>query len=103
MTYINSSLFIVPLFSIILGRLFKLWRQGRLPQIDSVESLLLHLDSHDSKPQAPFADIQQNEDEVDGSAKLGLRATAKLSFQFCLLWVRNLHDKHRYIPTNKLE
>ncbi|RHZ70412.1 hypothetical protein CDV55_108328 [Aspergillus turcosus] len=82
-----SSLFIVPLFSIILARLFKLWRQNRLSQIDSVQSMLLHLDSHDSKPQAPFADIQQSEDEVDGSAKLGLRETAKLSFQFCLLWV----------------
>ncbi|KAF7176623.1 hypothetical protein CNMCM7691_003275 [Aspergillus felis] len=92
-TYINSSLFIIPLFSIILGRLFKLWRQGRLSQIDSIQSLLLHLDSHNSKPEAPevlhpsSADRQQSENEVDGSIKLGLRATAKLSFQFCLLWV----------------
>ncbi|KAF7158404.1 hypothetical protein CNMCM5623_003407 [Aspergillus felis] len=92
-TYINSSLFIIPLFSIILGRLFKLWRQGRLSQIDSIQSLLLHLDSHNSKPEAPevlhpsSADRQQCENEVDGSIKLGLRATAKLSFQFCLLWV----------------
>ncbi|GIJ86148.1 hypothetical protein Asppvi_005022 [Aspergillus pseudoviridinutans] len=91
-TYINSSLFIIPLFSIILGRLFKLWRQGRLSQIDSIPSLLLHLDSHNSKPEAPdvlhpsSADRQQSENEVDGSVKLGLRATAKLSFQFCLLW-----------------
>ncbi|GIC89264.1 DMT family transporter [Aspergillus udagawae] len=91
-TYINSSLFIIPLISIILGRLFKLWRQGRLSQIDSIQSLLLHLDSHDSKPEAPdvlqssSADRQQSENEVDGSIRLGLRATAKLSFQFCLLW-----------------
>ncbi|KAK9642650.1 hypothetical protein HCH54_008082 [Aspergillus fumigatus] len=93
-TYINSSLFIIPLFSIILGRLFKLWRQGRLSQIDSIQSLLLHLDSHDSKREAldmphpsPFADRQQSENEVDSYGKLGLRATARLSFQFCLLWV----------------
>ena len=25
----------------------------------------------------------------DGSARLGLRATAKLSLEFCLLWVRS--------------
>ncbi|KAH1345081.1 hypothetical protein KXV68_003989 [Aspergillus fumigatus] len=93
-TYINSSLFIIPLFSIILGRLFKLWRQGRLSQIDSIQSLLLHLDSHDSKREAldvphpsSFADRQQSENEVDSYGKLGLRATARLSFQFCLLWV----------------
>lgn len=105
-TYVNSSLFIIPLFTIILGRLFKLWRQDRLSQIDSFQSLLEHLDSHDSKLETPIIESRNSEDRLDDAglwtrgttesadtSKLGLRATAKLSFEFCILWVRpQLHE-----------
>lgn len=111
-TYINTSLFTLPLFSIIIGRIWRLWRSNKFARIDSLSSLLRHIDSHD--PKAVEIEEQSisrtttfsREDELDdsfrdqdasglveeqyehdhGHSKLGLRATAKLSFQFCLLW-----------------
>lgn len=63
-----------------------------------------HLDSEDPKAEeqgilrgGPFDDETRDHDVEnpqytaaktgDETAKLGLRATAKLSFEFCLLWV----------------
>ncbi|KAE8372654.1 hypothetical protein BDV26DRAFT_273760 [Aspergillus bertholletiae] len=98
-TYINTSLFILPLFTIISGRIWRLWRSGRLSQIDSFQSLLRHIDSHDPDAEITGRDsaYERGDPEIwnaatldsDGkeeSAKLGLRATAKLSLQFCMLW-----------------
>jgi solute carrier family 35 protein F5 len=106
-TYVNTSLFILPLFTILFSRLWRLWRSRRLSQISSLQSLLRHLDSHDPKADeeeeilraAAVEDEFHGEDrlvgaryvravEKDPNAKLGLKATAKLSFEFCLLWVR---------------
>lgn len=107
MTYVNTSLFILPLFTILFGRLWRLWRSKRLSQITSFQSLLKHLDSHDPKAEEEQAilyaaavedDLYDHEGRAsaqyvrpmrnDPNAKLGLKATAKLSFEFCLLWVR---------------
>lgn len=68
-------------------------------------SLLRHLDSHDPKKveeesmlqPATFDDEDEPVNLVEAYSssseheqpKLGLRATAKLSFEFCLLWVRS--------------
>lgn len=107
-TYINTSLFILPLFSILLSRLWRLWRANKLPQITSLPSLLNHLDATDPKAQEQrlldHAGDEDDEEEGGGadsdesqsqrsqpvlkeSARLGLRETAKLSFEFCMLWV----------------
>ncbi|KAI9045176.1 DMT family transporter [Aspergillus affinis] len=106
-TYINTSLFILPLFTIIFGRVWRLWRSGKISRIRSLRSLLRHLDSHD--PEAETQSIlhhdahRDSEDAPDDpeawnaarlapegkyheASKLGLRATAKLSFEFCMLW-----------------
>ncbi|KAJ5832185.1 hypothetical protein N7474_000496 [Penicillium riverlandense] len=106
-TYVNTSLFILPLFTILFRRLWRLWRSRRLSQITSFQSLLRHLDSHDPKAEEEQAILHAAaaEDDFHGherresaqyvrsmlkdpNAKLGLKATAKLSFEFCLLWVR---------------
>ncbi|KAF7720295.1 Uncharacterized protein PECH_003414 [Penicillium ucsense] len=100
-TYINTSLFTLPFFSAIISRTWGLWRSNQLSQVDSFQSLLQHWDTYTSKHEerdilrSPcFDDEQEDRDssymrpkmQGDG-AKLGLRATAKLSLEFCLLWV----------------
>ncbi|KAJ5227032.1 uncharacterized protein N7469_007038 [Penicillium citrinum] len=102
-TYINTSLFILPLFTILLGRTFTLWRSNKLSQVTSLRSLLHHLDSDEPKAEEQSILRRESSDDVsrthdvehlqypsvthgDKTGKLGLRATAKLSFEFCLLW-----------------
>ncbi|PLB47314.1 hypothetical protein P170DRAFT_439003 [Aspergillus steynii IBT 23096] len=106
-TYINTSLFILPLFTILLRRVWNLWRSGKTSRINSFRSLLRHLDSHDpdaetqsilhhdtgrdsedalSDPEAWNAARLVPEGKYQEDSKLGLRATAKLSFEFCMLW-----------------
>ncbi|RAL00888.1 DMT family transporter [Aspergillus ibericus CBS 121593] len=107
-TYVNTSLFILPLFTILLGRLLKLWRAGKLYRIRSFQSLLEHLDSHDTNGEAQrilshdavaerwrsdedpetWAAVRFDSTSRDQPSKLGLKATAKLSLEFCLLWLR---------------
>ncbi|KAJ6081253.1 hypothetical protein N7499_006127 [Penicillium canescens] len=94
-TYTNTSMFMIPLFTILIRRTWGLWRQGKLSQITSLKSLLRHLDSHD--PKAEEESILHGDSDEEGArfrrpsqdasnAKLGLKATAKLSVQFCMLW-----------------
>ncbi|KAJ5101790.1 hypothetical protein NUU61_004012 [Penicillium alfredii] len=90
-TYFNTSIFILPLFTILGRRIWSLWRADKLSQITSFRSFLRHLDSHDScaeehQHMLPRESFDEARGGVDPSAKLGLRATAKLSFEFCLLW-----------------
>ncbi|GKZ28851.1 hypothetical protein AbraIFM66950_001102 [Aspergillus brasiliensis] len=106
-TYINTSLFILPLFTILFSRLLNLWRAGKLYRIRSFTSLLEHLDSHDTNAEAQgilgheagggrwrsedgdpetWATARFNATSGGQPSKLGLKATAKLSFEFCLLW-----------------
>ncbi|KAJ5932348.1 hypothetical protein N7516_006837 [Penicillium verrucosum] len=95
-TYTNTSMFMMPLLLIVARRTWGLWRLGKLYQITSVKSFLNHLDSHDPKGEEESM-LPSGPDEEDGgrfsrerqdapSGKLGLKATAKLSIQFCLLW-----------------
>ncbi|KAL1999992.1 hypothetical protein VTN02DRAFT_3707 [Thermoascus thermophilus] len=114
-TYVNTSLFILPLIPIIATRLWRVWRSGKLAHVTSWMTLLTYIDSsHDSKADAQgayrAAPIGDEEDIVveegegaeasrlgllesdihgggsSGAGKLGLKATARLSFQFCMLW-----------------
>lgn len=95
-TYTNTSMFIMPLFFILGRRTWALWRHRKLSQITSLKSLLRHLDSHDPKAEEESM-LNHGSDEEDGQLgrpsqdgpgqRLGLKATAKLSVQFCLLWV----------------
>ncbi|KAL4866345.1 hypothetical protein BDV12DRAFT_173079 [Aspergillus spectabilis] len=105
-TYLNTSTFILPLFTIVTSRLWRLFRAGKLYQVQSFENLLQRLDSQysdaeserilsrDSTSDAETAESGQwTASRVDddtakgyGDEKLGLKATAKLSFHFCLLW-----------------
>lgn len=106
-TYINTSLFILPLFTILLGRTWTLWRSNRLSQVTSFRSLLRHLDTEDPKGEEQSIirgesfDNESRTHDVesplyasatsnDQNTKLGLRATAKLSLEFCLLWVSKM-------------
>ncbi|GAD98943.1 conserved hypothetical protein [Paecilomyces variotii No. 5] len=111
LTYVNTSLFILPLIPIIAKRFWKLWRTGRISHVKSIRSLLGELDWHDSKEEEEehgFYHAVDDEERLEGddmdarrwslrdpdfmpvprerSGKLGLRATARLSFEFCLLW-----------------
>lgn len=108
LTYLNTSCFILPLLVILVARVWKLWRLNRLSQITSWKSFLEQLDSTDpdSDEQAVLYQQVANEDAEDdvqasgaagsgesamkayGSPRLGLRGTATLSLQFCILWVR---------------
>lgn len=115
-TYVNTSLFVLPLFIILLARLWRLWRLNKLGQITSWRSLLAHLDSHagsvdegtevdeavlrvsnfngDDRSDDGLLDEsrlslsgEDNKVESRPASKLGLKETAKLSLGFCLLWV----------------
>ncbi|PYI27042.1 hypothetical protein BP00DRAFT_498323 [Aspergillus indologenus CBS 114.80] len=93
-TYVNTSIFILPLVSILASRVFRLWRAGKLYRIRSVQSLLQHLDAHDGHREgqrilgreggSPGGGGRAGEEGA--SSRLGLKETAKLSLQFCLLW-----------------
>ncbi|KAJ5690242.1 hypothetical protein N7462_004634 [Penicillium macrosclerotiorum] len=102
-TYINTSIFILPLFTILAGRTWSLWRARKLSQITSFRSLLRHLDYEYQKSEeqgilrSGLLDDESRDHGIENSqyarsqmderkSKLGLRATAKLSFEFCLLW-----------------
>lgn len=107
LTYLNTSCFVLPLFAILLARVWRLWRLSRLSQITSWKSFLEQLDSTDSETEEQAILYQEvaNEDAEDDvrasdaagqqelvmkeveSPRLGLRGTAKLSLQFCILWV----------------
>ncbi|KAJ5496755.1 hypothetical protein N7463_008742 [Penicillium fimorum] len=94
-TYTNTSMFMMPLLIIVARRTFALWRHGKLSKITSIKSFLNHLDSHDPKAEEESM-LRSGSDEEGGrfareredppSGKLGLKATARLSIQFCLLW-----------------
>ncbi|KAN0080484.1 hypothetical protein V8E54_003688 [Elaphomyces granulatus] len=103
-TYVNTSVFMLSLIPMLARRLYRLWRTGRLRQVTSLRALMRDLDSHRSREDnLPNAEIMED-DEAIGSdfsrqqllysrsttvekpQKLGLTSTAKLSFQFCMLW-----------------
>jgi len=108
-TYINTSVFVLPLIPYLARRLYRLWRTGRLRQVTSLQALLRDLDSPGSREgNLPNAVIMEDDEAIDGEPvgsdfsqrqllysrsatterpkKLGLTSTAKLSFQFCMLW-----------------
>ncbi|KAL5051828.1 hypothetical protein BDW71DRAFT_169530 [Aspergillus fruticulosus] len=110
-TYLNTSIFILPLFTIVSSRLWGLFRAGRLYQVQSLENLLQRFDSYYSSAESerilghdrrigPGAEHGHGHDgsgewsasrrgsaaKGHGNEKLGLKETAKLSFHFCLLW-----------------
>ena len=105
MTYFNTSLFTLPLITLLVSRTWSLWRSNKLRRVDSFRSLLRYLDSEDSKADertilrsGSFDDEARDGDDFEAARypltredaeneKLGLKATAKLSFQFCLIWV----------------
>ncbi|KAJ5279445.1 hypothetical protein N7478_004817 [Penicillium angulare] len=105
-TYINTSLFTAPLFGVLLSRTFILWRSNKLSHVDSFSSWLKAMDSPDkvtgeesralrrvsvdesARTSGEFDPAHYGSKE-DENEKLGLKATAKLSFQFCLLWAAN--------------
>ncbi|CAG8239693.1 unnamed protein product [Penicillium salamii] len=94
-TYTNTSMFIMPLFFILGRRTWALWRLRKLSQVTSIGSFLRLLDSHDPNAEEQRMLQDQSDEEnwrprrssmqISGQ-KLGLKATAKLSVQFCLLW-----------------
>ncbi|KAL4796020.1 hypothetical protein BDV19DRAFT_388731 [Aspergillus venezuelensis] len=114
-TYLNTSTFILPLFTIVASRLWSLSSAGKLYQVQSLGSLIHLLDSNQEGRRGSerqrilgrdredgFGAGAENEgvrswedDDTledtnkghgDGDGKLGLRETARLSFHFCLLW-----------------
>ncbi|OJD19135.1 hypothetical protein AJ78_00921 [Emergomyces pasteurianus Ep9510] len=113
-TYLNTSFFLFPLLSILGHRLFHLWRAGKLSKATTFGALLDQLDSHEAADESrPFltADddvsaggdsrrgqryqqlrtddegLGDDNDNVDSSSeRLGFKATAKLSLEFCLVW-----------------
>ncbi|KAJ5309925.1 uncharacterized protein N7443_002386 [Penicillium atrosanguineum] len=88
----------MPLITILISRTWALWRTNGISRVTSFWSLLHHLDSDDPKRgeereylRTGSLDYESGGDEQDlglkaDEGKLGLKATAKLSFQFCLLW-----------------
>ncbi|KAL3472961.1 hypothetical protein BJX99DRAFT_234463 [Aspergillus californicus] len=103
-TYLNTSLFILPLFTIVFKRLWGLFRAGKLYQVKSFANLLQQLDSQYSDAESERILRNDSVDDASedpetwgagrladtarshGDQKLGLKATARLSFHFCLLW-----------------
>ncbi|OAX77260.1 hypothetical protein ACJ72_08444 [Emergomyces africanus] len=126
-TYLNTTFFIFPLLSILGHRLFQMWRAGKLSKATTFRTLLDQLDSHETVDESsPFltADddvdvggdsgrrgdqryqrlrtddegLGDGDDKVDSSSeRLGFKATAKLSLEFCLVWVRDNHPRPRLL------
>ncbi|OJD11074.1 hypothetical protein ACJ73_09618 [Blastomyces percursus] len=116
-TYVNTTFFIVPLLSILGNRLFRIWRAGKLSKHTTFRALLEQLDSHEAAHEYhPFpaadddVDVPRNfgrgnryqrvrhadddgpgeddDDKMDAlPERLGFKATAKLSLEFCLVWI----------------
>ena len=98
-------MFILPFSVIIFRRLWGLWRAGKLHRINSFSSFLDLIDSQD--PSSSSGETQSIISHGNGdrdpemlevgmsdpaskegeSPKLGVRETARLSLQFCILWV----------------
>ncbi|KLJ10066.1 hypothetical protein EMPG_14518 [Blastomyces silverae] len=114
-TYVNTTFFIFPLLSILGHRLFRIWRAGKLSKDTTFRALLEQLDSHEAADEyRPFlaadddVDVpgdsgrgdryqrvhadddglgDDEDDKMDARPeKLGFKATAKLSLEFCLVW-----------------
>ncbi|KAL4887455.1 hypothetical protein BJY04DRAFT_212492 [Aspergillus karnatakaensis] len=105
-TFLNTSTFILPLFTIVASRLWGLFRAGKLYQVQSFENLLQRLDSQYSDAESErildrdsisgseaedrgawdASRVDNDSNKRHGDQKLGLKETAKLSFHFCLLW-----------------
>ncbi|CAG7998810.1 unnamed protein product [Penicillium olsonii] len=94
-TYTNTSMFMMPLFIILGRRTWALWRLRKLSQVTSIGSFLRLVDSpdpraeeqrmlHDDSDEENWRPRRSSQDAA--GQKLGLKATAKLSVQFCLLW-----------------
>lgn len=96
----------MPLVPVIAKRFYKLHRAGKLSQITSVRTLWSELDSPgwgEEEDGILKADEEESNDGFypnstggqdtaldESSEKLGLKATARLSLEFCLLWVSGL-------------
>ena len=79
---------------------YQFWRAGKLNQLASVRALIDRFGEEETRPflhaNGETGGGNEDEDEYqEGSVdntpptdgKLGFRATARLSLQFCLLWV----------------
>ncbi|KAK2766988.1 hypothetical protein FQN54_006305 [Arachnomyces sp. PD_36] len=102
-TYVNTSFFVIPLVPAIAKRFYKLHRAGKLSQITSIRTLWRELDAPGRNEEEdgilkPDEEEESNDgyhQHHDGGAetsqdqseeKLGLKATARLSLEFCMLW-----------------
>ncbi|KAI5298934.1 hypothetical protein KEM55_002763 [Ascosphaera atra] len=108
MTYFNTAFFVLPLFPIIGKEIIYLWRSERLTEGTSLSELLDILDSHLQTSGKQVADVEGQPQMVQSgphtpllarecssldlaapgtnAEKLGLKATAKIAFEFCILW-----------------
>lgn len=100
-TYFNTSFFISPLIPIGLRKAYQSWKAGKLSQITSVQALIDRLRDEETRPFLRVDGDAQAEDEHDNEHQqlltgdsstpvdgdIGFRATARLSLQFCFLWV----------------
>ena len=99
----NTSFFSLSLVPTILRRIYSHWKAGKLSQLKSVRSFIAQIDAGIiSEETTPFLTSDDDSDDdgqnlQDGlverrkketEAKLSLRETARLSLEFCLLWVR---------------
>ena len=102
-TYFNTSFFISPLIPIAIRKVHQSWKAGKLSQFTSVRALIDRLGDEETRPflradgeaQGGNEDGDEDQQGLPGSSsptdgRLGLRATARLSLQFCLLWVSGI-------------
>ncbi|EFR03186.1 solute carrier family 35 member F5 [Nannizzia gypsea CBS 118893] len=99
-TYLNSGSFIFMLVPFVGGRLRRLWKTGKLRDIRSFRALIKEFEHPTPGEEArPILDPDQDEglpresgdtgapeQHATTRAKLGFKATATLSLEFCIIW-----------------
>ncbi|KAL1953081.1 hypothetical protein VTO42DRAFT_3619 [Malbranchea cinnamomea] len=97
-TYFNTSFFVSTLVPIGVRELYRAWKAGKLGQVTSVRTIIDRQREEEARPflssQGEAQDANQQFDEQARHRHaenlsddiLGFKATARLSFQFCLLW-----------------
>lgn len=90
----------LPLFPVLARRAYLQWRAGRLPSLESLWASITRADLHTISDEASAFLKPDDEDPTDAHTPtstspntsrplhttLSVRATAKLSLEFCILW-----------------
>lgn len=111
-TYLNTAFFTLPLIPFTLRELSQRWKDRELRGCESHHANEVNSEADESRPflgsssdvtdnglssgppcSEPAAGVMSCHIKENGGEKLDFRTTARLAFEFCLLWVRDTDGK----------